>query len=433
MYQSVIDYLKDKKVMILGFGREGRSSYKYIRFFYPEMHLAVADLNQVSVGGDPNVTLICGEKYLDSLEGYDVVLKSPGISFKNVTVPKGVEVTCQTDLFLRYAPCFKIGTTGTKGKTTTSTLIYKMLCTAGVQACLIGNMGVPVFDCLPEIEGKIAVIEISSHQLEFTHASANIAVLTNIYEEHLDHYNGFEGYVNAKLNIVRFQSENDYFICNKDFEIEKHNIKINSKVLRVGINDDEKDLFLKELVGINERLKGEHNKQDVFFAATVARCMGLDQSNIIKAVREFKGIPHRMEPIGTYKGIKFYNDCIATIPHAVLCALDALDDTDTLILGGMDRGLDYSEFEQQLNKTKVLNIICLPETGHRIGEGMLKLGTDKKIICVDTMERAVEKAFEVTEKGRSCILSPAAASYNKYRDFEEKGAHYTSLVKGFKL
>ncbi|NLB35824.1 MAG: UDP-N-acetylmuramoyl-L-alanine--D-glutamate ligase [Clostridiales bacterium] len=430
MFQCVADYFRNKKVLILGFGREGRSSYNYIRTFYPRMPLTIADLKDINFE-DENVQLICGEKYLDSLEGYDIVLKSPGISFKNVRIPQGVEVTCQTDLFLRYASCVKVGITGTKGKTTTSTLIYEILCTAGVPACLIGNMGVPVFDCLSKVDGKTAVIEMSSHQLEFTHTSPHIAVLTNIYEEHLDHYNGFEGYVNAKLNIFRNQTENDYFIYNadqeyKDFFIDKD---VKSKVVKVSAVDNERNELFKKLDGINVRLIGSHNKQDAFFAAAAARCLGINDEAIEMGIRNFKGIPHRMEPIGTYEGIKFYNDSIATIPHAVMCALEALKDVDTLIIGGMDRGLNYSQFALEVYNNSLRNLICLPETGHRIAREVEQIGSNKNIICVDTMEQAVEKAFEVTKKGYSCILSPAAASYNRYKDFEEKGAHYISLVR----
>jgi UDP-N-acetylmuramoylalanine--D-glutamate ligase len=430
MFQCVADYFRNKKILILGFGREGRSSYNYIRKFFPNMPLTIADLKEINIE-DENVELICGEKYLDCLEGYDIVLKSPGISFKNVRIPQGVEVTCQTDLFLRYAPCVKVGITGTKGKTTTSTLIYGILCTAGVPACLIGNMGVPVFDCLAKVSGKTAVIEMSSHQLEFTHASPHIAVLTNIYEEHLDHYNGFEGYVNAKLNIFRKQTENDYFIYNADqdyngfFEADE----VKSKLIKVSANDDEGNEFYRKLDGINERLIGSHNKQDIFFAAAAAHCLGINDEAIEKGIRNFKGIPHRMEPIGTYEGIKFYNDSIATIPHAVMCALEALRDVDTLIIGGMDRGLDYTQFACELYNNQFRNLICLPETGHRIAADVNSLGSNKNVICVESMEQAVDKAFEVTKKGCSCILSPAAASYNRYKDFEEKGAHFISLVR----
>ena len=206
---------KNKKVLILGFGREGMSTYRFLRNMYPDMHLTIADKNEIKLD-DKNVTLICGDSYMDSLNDFDIVMKSPGIAFLDVDIKDGTLVTCQTDLFLKFAPCRKVGITGSKGKTTTSTLIYDMLKEGGFDARLIGNIGVPVLEDINTVTPEtIAVIEMSSHQLEFTTSSPEVAVLTNIYEEHLDHYrDGFRGYVNAKLNIVRRQKESDTFIYN---------------------------------------------------------------------------------------------------------------------------------------------------------------------------------------------------------------------------
>lgn len=427
MYQQLNDYLSDKSVLILGFGREGRSSYAYIRQFFPEKPLGIADKNKINID-DKNVTLFCGDNYLDAIGQYDLVLKSPGIPFVGVSVPDNTEITCQTDLFIRFIPCEKVGVTGTKGKTTTSTLIYEILKAAGIKACLIGNVGVPVFDSIKDIDGETAVIELSSHQLEFTRRSPHIAVLTNIYEEHLDHYDGFKGYVGAKMNIVANQTSDDYFICNADMSLDDYydTKKIKSHVIKIGVKEN--DSFLRSLTGINDRLRGEHNNHNIFFAATAARCLGIDDSFIKKGIENFKGIKHRMEPIGTFKGIKFYNDCIATIPHAVMSAIEALGDVDTLIFGGLDRGLDYGEFVNALGESNVSNLVCLPSTGHIIGVRIKELEFNKNVIFAEDMEEAVSAAYRVTKKGKTCLLSPAAASYNRYRDFEEKGEHYISLV-----
>ena len=216
MYQSAASMFKNKKVLILGFGREGMSTYRFLRNMYPDMHLTIADKNEIKLD-DKNVTLICGDSYMDSLNDFDIVMKSPGIAFLDVDIKDGTLVTCQTDLFLKFAPCRKVGITGSKGKTTTSTLIYDMLKEGGFDARLIGNIGVPVLEDINTVAPEtIAVIEMSSHQLEFTTSSPEVAVLTNIYEEHLDHYrDGFRGYVNAKLNIVRRQKDGDTFIYNE--------------------------------------------------------------------------------------------------------------------------------------------------------------------------------------------------------------------------
>ena len=168
MYPKIAEYLRDRSVLLVGFGREGQSSYRYIRKYFPEKPLTIADKNAVAVE-DPFVTCICGENYLDCIGDFDLVLKSPGISFKDVDAPAHTEITCQVDLFLRFAPCRKVGITGSKGKTTTSTLTYQMLKAAGKDCRLIGNIGVPVFDSLEDLTpDTVAVIEMSSHQLGST-------------------------------------------------------------------------------------------------------------------------------------------------------------------------------------------------------------------------------------------------------------------------
>ncbi len=430
MSQQLIDYLVGKKIILLGFGREGRSSYSYIRKYLSDYPLAVADKRDFDLP-DENITKIVGEDYLSSVNEYDLIIKSPGITFYNVPVDDGIEVTCQTDLFMRFAPCIKVGITGTKGKTTTSTLIHEILKAAGVPTCLIGNIGIPVLDNIDYVEGKTAVIEMSSHQLEYTRESPHIAVFTNLYEEHLDHYDGFSGYAAAKFNIVKHQKPDDFFIYNPDQDLSAFYslCDVKSVKIPVSISAGDSDAFLSELAMSNPRLCGAHNRQDIFFAAAAAKCLGIDDEAIRLGIRGFGGIEHRMEPVGTYSGVKFINDCIATIPHAVMCAVDAVGDVDTLILGGMDRGLDFSDFCMQLNQSEVGNIIGLPETGHAICRQMLAAGSRKKLYCVADMQDAVDKAFAVTKKGKSCLLSPAAASYNYYRDFEEKGNHFKTLVR----
>lgn len=430
MFQQLIEYFDSHKVLILGFGREGRSTYELIRRCLPEKELVIADMRQIDLEDD-RATLFCGENYLESLKHCDLVVKTPGMSFRDVTVPEGVEVTCQTDLFLRFSDCVCIGVTGTKGKTTTSTLIYEMLCAAGKKACLIGNMGFPVLDSFEDTEVEYAVIEMSSHQLEFTTASPHIAVLTNIYPEHLDHYNGFEGYVAAKLNIIKHQKSCDYLICNAEqrFSAYCDFSAIRPSIIKVSMNGGRGDENLVAAAAVNERLKGRHNRQNVCYAATVARCLGIDEQPILDAVKNFGGIAHRLEPVGVFGGIKFYNDSIATIPHAVECAIEALGDVATLIFGGMDRGIDYSGFEKFLEACGVKTLIGLPDTGVMLCNRLLENGTTKNAIPVGSMDEAVEIAFRETPSGRSCLFSPAASSYNVYKDFEEKGNHFKTLVK----
>ncbi|MBR5233843.1 MAG: UDP-N-acetylmuramoyl-L-alanine--D-glutamate ligase [Clostridia bacterium] len=426
--QNLIEYIKEKKVLILGFGREGKSTYNFIRKYLPGKHLTIGDKNNVTLD-DRNVSFDCGDDYLEHLGNYDLVFKSPGIPFVGVRYPDTTEITCQTDMFLRFADCTIVGITGTKGKTTTSTLTYRMLVEAGFDVSLIGNMGIPVFEKIDMPRGSFAVIEMSSHQLEFTRSSPHVAVMTNVYEEHLDHYEeGFRGYVNSKLNIVKHQKENDFFVFNGTQGLKEY-IDTDALVSTCIKVYAEPDTFVATLTGINNNLRGRHNAMDIGFASAAAKAVGADEEAIRRAIEKFEGIPNRMEYFGTYSGIDYYNDSIATIPEAVLCAVEAIGNVGTLMIGGLDRGIDYTEFEKALAVLDIDNLVCLPETGHNIADNILKIGTGINIFKVKDMEEAVDKCFEFTQKGKACIMSPAAASYNYYRDFEEKGNHFKELVK----
>ena len=429
---QIIEYIKNKKILILGFGREGKSTYSYIRKHLPEKLLSIGDKNKPEID-DTNVELIYGENYLECLGDFDIVFKSPGIAFlQDDMYPETTEITCQTDMFLRFCNPTVVGITGSKGKTTTSTLIYEMLKAGGLNTCLIGNIGVPVFEKADESEELVAVIEMSSHQLEFTTVSPHVAVLVNIYEEHLDHYKtGFEGYVNAKLNIAIHQKKEDFLIYNPEQNLEgvvNWSEVVKGTPVPVTFTGAANDGFVNELWKSTEHLKGEHNRQDIAYALAVARIFGVDNDAVKYAIENFGGIEHRMEYVGIINGVSYYNDSIATIPTAVMGAVKALGNVDTHIFGGLDRGIDYKDFIEFLLNNDVNNLIGLPETGHMIIEELRKKGCTKNMICAKDMEHAVNSADECTEKGKSCLFSPAAASYNYYKNFEEKGKHFKKLV-----
>ena len=429
---GIIDYVKNKKILILGFGREGKSTYNYLRKHLPEKLLTIGDRNKPEIE-DENVNIIFGEDYLDCLGDFDIVFKSPGIAFlEDDMYPESTEITCQTDMFLRFAKPTVVGITGSKGKTTTSTLIYEMLKAGGVNTCLIGNIGVPVFEKADEADDLVAVIEMSSHQLEFTTASPHVAVIVNIYEEHLDHYKtGFEGYVGAKLNIALHQQKGDFLIHNPEQNLEgivDWSEVIKGQSVPVTFTAAANDEFVNELWSSTEHLKGEHNRQDIAYALAAARIFGVSDDAVRHAVENFGGIEHRMEYMGVINGVSYYNDSIATIPTAVMGAVKALGNVDTHIFGGLDRGIDYKDFIDFLENNDVKNLIGLPETGHMIIEELKKRGCNKNMICATDMAHAVEMADKFTEKGKSCLFSPAAASYNYYKNFEEKGKHFKKLV-----
>ena len=446
MINDLIQYLKNKKILILGFGREGQSTYKLIRRHIQDQNLFIADKkekfyeNYSFLNDDKNCTFIDGDNYLENLDDYDIIIKSPGISFVGLDI-KNIysKIKSQLELFLEFFDVTTIGITGTKGKSTTSSLIYKMLQDQNVKSLLLGNIGLPIFDYLDEIENDMTlVLEMSSHQLEFTERSTNISILLNVFEEHLDHYASFEKYAEAKCNIYKYQKESDFFLYNVDNEtLNKLVQNPKAKTYKVSISGNkEADIYYDgENVYINNKavyskdtprnIVGDYNLNNIMFVLGVSQILNLDLNKTIKSIGEFKTLAHRLELVGKFDDIYYYDNSIGTIPMATIEAVKALKDVDTLIIGGMDRKLDYTEFIEYLNNCDVRNIICMPKTGHDIAE---HLKEEKKYI-VETLEEAVETAKRVTQKGKICLLSPAAASYGFFKNFEEKGNLYQELVR----
>lgn len=452
MIDKLIDYLKDKKILILGFGKEGQSTYRFIRKYLKDQKLYIADRKNVNkdlIINDNNIEVIFGEEYLENLDNYDIIMKTPGISFANINIESFKEkIKSQLELFLEFIDVTTIGVTGSKGKSTTSSLIYQMLKDQNRDTVLMGNIGVPVFDCIEDIrESTIVVLEMSSHQLEYMDVSPNIAILLNIYEEHLDHYKSIKEYTEAKINIGRFQKENDYFLYNVDnklieecideinnskhikYEVSfKGNINKESNSKKVYILNDYIYIDDNKIYNTNEKrnLIGDHQLNNIMFVLAVSDILKLDMKESIKSINSFKGLEHRMEYVGKYDDIIFYNDSIATIPEATINSIKGLKNVDTLIFGGMDRGISYDEFIDFLNTGVINNLICMPDTGYKIAD---KLKCSSNIYKVETLEEAVELSKKVTKKNKICLLSPAAASYGFFKNFVEKGNIYKELVK----
>ena len=452
MIKELINYLKDKKILILGFGLEGQSTYKFIREYLKEKIIHISDKEEnfekksELLKQDKNVICISGEKYLDNLEKYDVIIKAPGISFMNLDISKFTsKITSQLELLLEFFDVYTIGITGTKGKSTTSTLIYEVLKNQGINCMLLGNIGTPVFEHIDEIKEKMTlVLEMSSHQLEYMKKSTNISVILNIYEEHLDHYKTLEDYAKAKCNIFKYQKENDYFLHSIDSEILNKELKkchITGKEYKISLEDrtsENNKLIVKDdkvYIGdkvlyntLNKRnLLGKYNLSNLMFALAVNEILNLNLSKTIDTINNFQPLPHRIERVGEFNGITYYNDSIATIPEATINSIEALENVNTLIIGGMDRGVNFEKFIEYLNNSKIENLICMPETGHSIGKKI----TNKKIkvYMVETMEDAVNTAKKVTKENMICLLSPAAASYGFFKNFKEKGEIYKKLVR----
>ena len=447
MISNLIEYFKDKKVLILGFGKEGQSTYNLIRKYLPTQQLFIADKKDDFQNSfdflvnDKNVSFISGEGYLNNLNDYDVIMKSPGISFAFMDTSLYYhKIKSQLELLLEFFDNYTIGITGTKGKSTTSSLIYKVLKDQNKNCILLGNIGVPVFDYIDEIgQDEIIVLEMSSHQLEFMELSPNIAILLNVFEEHLDHYESFDKYAEAKCNIYKYQKQGDCLLYNSDNEmLNKLVTQVNGTSYKVSfIKTSDVDIYLKDdevffkdkpIYNKNEErnLVGEFNLNNIMFVLGVSEILKLDITKTTQSISEFKPLPHRLEFVGEYDSVLYYDNSIGTIPMATIEAVKALKNVDTLIIGGMDRGIDYTDLIEFINESDISNIVCLPKTGHDIAKSLNK----ENCFIVETMEEAVDTAKKVTAKGKSCLLSPAAASYGFFKNFEERGDIFKKCVQG---
>ncbi len=435
--------LKDKKILILGFGREGIDTFNFLRKAYPDKLIGIADkTNRGELGAkarsvikrDKKLRLHLGKDYLNALTHYEVIVRSPGVAPKIIKpfITKNQSLTSQAGIFFEECPGKIIGVTGTKGKSTTASLIYKILKENGIKAKLAGNIGKPMLSLISSArENAYYVLELSSHQLLDLKKSPHIAVLLNIFPEHLDYYTGLADYINSKSRITRYQTKKDFLIFNPDNEPVK---KIASKSKAKKIS-----LASVRLPKKNFLLKGRFNLYNIKAAVAAARLAGLDDKDILKIVERFKPLPHRLEYIGKYKGILFYNDALSTIPEATLAALETLGkNVQTIFLGGFDRGLEFGNLVEKILNGPIKNIILFPGTGERIWREMLKQ-TEKnenllkkhKVFLVQSMEDAVKLAYEFTDRGKICLLSTASPSFGLFRDYREKGSLFKKFVKKY--
>jgi len=427
-----------KSVLILGFGIEGQATYAFLRSKWPTKPLVVADARALQefpeeitrrLQADPAVTLNFGPAYLESRA--DVVIKTPGIPASLDAIAKarksGCILTSHSQIFLSNYPHEKIiGVTGTKGKSTTASLIYQMLKRGGLPAELVGNIGQPALTRLPEAAvDSYFVHEFSSHQLAEIESSPHIAVLLNIVPEHLDYYSSFEEYVAAKENITRFQDSRDFLVFNPDYPIP-HAIAQRTKATLKPFNTKDANVFAQI------PLAGKFNLENVMAAVTAASLCGVKLEAIQAAIKEFRPLPHRLEPVGTYNGVTFYDDSIATVPDATLAALDALGpDVQTLILGGHERNLDFKNFGARL-PGNIENVILFPPTGERIWKAIQENSRNPSLpeaFFVSGMEEAIKTAYARTEPGRICLLSPASPSFGTFKDYRERGESFKAFVK----
>lgn len=382
----------------------------------PEACVAVADKNAME-----GVTH-SGAHYLETIYDYDIVIKTPGISLKDVDV-KGVEITSQTDLFLSQFHRQTIGITGTKGKSTTTSLIHHLLKSSGHDAILTGNIGIPCFDIMEQIhEDSIVVYELSAHQLEYVHNSPRVGVLLNVFEEHLDHFGTFERYKQAKFNLLRFMDAGDYAVIHDSLMMETLEMGVNNVVFSwMDFDIDEEAL----------PILGPHNLLNAKAALCACLEYGLDVRELIPHLYSFKPLEHRLEPVGTFGGVTFVNDSISTIPQAAIAACQTLGKVDFLLLGGFDRDIDYRPLAEFLNEHVVPYLLFTGKAGERMMQLIKDAGVQGQMTSYASMEEAFNFIKDHARSGDVCLLSPAASSYDQYKNFEERGRKFKSLAQEF--
>ncbi|MDD5098299.1 MAG: UDP-N-acetylmuramoyl-L-alanine--D-glutamate ligase [Candidatus Pacebacteria bacterium] len=430
-----IKELKNKKVLILGIGREGVDSFVFLRHIFPKQVLFIADkkkFEDLSVDTkkllkDKKVELFLGEDYLRNIKGFDIIIKSPGILLSSIKkyLSKRTKVTSQTELFFDNCPGMIIGITGTKGKSTTSSLIYSVLKEAGMKSYLVGNIETPSLSFLLNAKKEdIFVYELSSHQLQSLEKSPHIGLFLNVYLEHLDYYKNFKEYFLAKANIVKYQKKDDYFVFNSKIK-EIKNLAEKAKSKKIEINADDFSKFLKN----NQEFLEITHIDNLVAALNVFKILGIKEEKIIKAFKKFKRPAHRLEFIGEYNGIRFYDDSISTIPEAAIFALDSLgNDVETLIVGGFDRGIKHGKLAERIVKSKVKNLILFNPSGERILKEVEKREGKVKHVFVGNMEDAVKKCFQKTSAGKICLLSPASPSFGTFVDYKDRGEQFKKFI-----
>lgn len=402
-----IQELEHKKILILGYGKEGRSTEAYLR-----AHLPGAVIDHADRSTD--------EHYLERQQGYDLVIKTPGIPKSLVTVP----YTTATNLFFANCKNKIIGVTGTKGKSTTSSLIFHILRSAGYGAHLVGNIGNPALSEIhPGLGAEdIFVMELSSYQLDDIAHSPQISVVLNLFPEHMNYHGDTHSYYLAKKNILAYSTAQDYFVYNPKYELlSQWANETRANPLPFGEGD---------IVPEGATLIGEHNAQNMQAAIAVSKIFGISRSIVDNAIKSFKPLPHRLEKVGIFDGIVFYDDAISTTPQSTVAALQALKDVDTLFLGGEDRGYDFTLLAETAGNLRIPNIVLFPDSGENIYKAIREIHTySPAILQTRSMEEAVNFAFAKTRKGCVCLLSTASPSYSVWKNFEEKGDLFKLFVK----
>ncbi|MEI6378320.1 MAG: UDP-N-acetylmuramoyl-L-alanine--D-glutamate ligase [Candidatus Falkowbacteria bacterium] len=443
-------HLKDKRLAILGLGVENYWLVKWLAKHRIHCHITICDQRSQEELADKftelnkhdQVTWQLGREYNINLDRYDILFRSPGWPVSCPGVQAGLKqnkkliLTSPMRLFFDVVPTKNIiGVTGTKGKGTTSSLIYAILKQAGKKCWLAGNIGVAPFSFIDKLtKDDFVVLELSSFQLEDLHASPHIAVLTNFSPEHLapadpnnpNFHPSLAHYWISKFNIAKWQRVSDIFVVNEKLKsrLAKWEAKfgvLKQRVACFGLSD------------LPSRLPGDHNRENIAAACEVARVLKLPPEAIIKAVAKFKGLEHRIEKVREVKGASYYDDSFATTPESAIIALKSFDKPIILLAGGADKGADFAGLAKEVVKRVKYAVLFDGAATPRLKKNLLAAGySASKIKIAKSMDEAVALAAAQAKAGDIVLLSTACASFGMFRNYKERGSLFQEAVNKLK-
>ena len=400
--------------------------------------------------------LITGKNSLHFLRGFKIIFRSPSCLPNTLQLAseakRGAIITSEIEMLMNVCPCKIIGVTGSDGKTTTTSLIYEILKEGGYNCHLGGNIGIPLFTQVKDFEeDDIVILELSSFQLMQMEISPDISVITNISPNHLDKHKDYEEYIEAKKTIFKFQDNDGRIVLNYDNDITRNcSNEADGKVvffsskekLEDGVIYDNgtikecQDGVRRHIIDTNEiHLRGVHNYENI--CAAIAATSGLvDTETQIKAIKNFKGVEHRLEFVRELDGVKWYNDSIGTSPSRTIAGLNSFQEKIVLIAGGYDKNLDYGPLAKPILE-KVSKLVLMGRTSTKIYNAVInELAKDPDVVYpiyrVSTLEQAVERARKIANPGEIILFSPASASFDMFKNFAERGEKFKECVNELK-
>lgn len=454
-------YIYNRKVAIIGLGV---SNIPLLKFLY-DLGAIITVFDNRTVETMPeeilhilstcNIDKAFGPGNLNNLSGFEIIFRSPSClpTTKELIEEekRGAIITTEVEMFMKICPGKIIGVTGSDGKTTTTTLIYEILKQKGYNCYVGGNIGIPLFTKVEEMRPEdIIVLELSSFQLMGMGVSPDIAVITNITPNHLNIHSSYEEYVDSKKNIYKYQNENGILILNFDNEIvrqcgleakgkveffSRRNKLDNGFIVDEGVIKLCEDKIRRHILNTRTTMiKGNHNYENICAALLATKSL-VDIESAVETVKNFQGVPHRLELVKRINGVRWYNDSIGTTPLRTIAGLNSFQEEIILIAGGYDKNLDYTPIGRPiLNKTK--GVILLGQTADKIIEAIEKESKIRNktvdIYKCKTLEQCVEVAKEMAKPGQVVLFSPASASFDMFKNFEERGEKFKELVNKLK-